>query len=69
MSLIKDMGGLRYISFASIVAIFYTLVVLVVELPAYFNQNFKAPTYEMVYACFDLNIVIGASVTFFAYTC
>ena len=65
--LIKDMGGLRYITFASFIAIFYTFIVLLVELPAYAHQNFNDPDYTLVYACFDWNLLTGMSITFLAY--
>jgi hypothetical protein len=35
MSMIKDMSGFRYISFASIFALFYTGIVLLIEMPEY----------------------------------
>lgn len=35
LSLIKDMSGFRYISIASIGALFYTAIVLLIELPEY----------------------------------
>lgn len=37
MSMIKDMSGFRYISFASIFALFYTGIVLIVEMPDYIH--------------------------------
>jgi amino acid permease len=37
LSLIKDMSGFRYVSFASIIALFYTGIVLLAELPSYIN--------------------------------
>lgn len=69
ISLIKDMSGLRFMNFVAILALVYTLIVLVAEMPSYIMQNFNSPDYEIVYACWDLNILIGASLTFFAYNC
>lgn len=37
LSMIKDMSGFRYVSFASIIALFYTAIVLIVELPEYIH--------------------------------
>jgi MFS-type transporter involved in bile tolerance (Atg22 family) len=41
MSLIRDMSGFRYVSFASIIALFYTGIVLLVELPDYAKKNYS----------------------------
>lgn len=38
LSLIRDMSGFRYVSFASIIALFYTGIVLIAELPEYIHQ-------------------------------
>lgn len=67
ISLIKDMSGFRYVSVASIAALFYTGVVLLIELPEYARQNYPegGPT------AFKINwdFFGGAAMTFFAYTC
>lgn len=67
MSLIKDMSGFRYISFASIFALFYTGVVLLIELPDYSAAN--KPTAVVEAFIIDWNFFTGACITFFAYTC
>lgn len=67
LSLKRDMSAFRYVSLASIGALFYTGIVLIAELPAYYKE-FK-PKSEVVAAYWDLNIFTGASMTFFAYTC
>ena len=41
LCMIRDMSGFRYVSFASIIALFYTGVVLLVELPGYIHKNYK----------------------------
>jgi len=69
MSLIKDMSGLRYVSIASIVALIYMGIVLLIELPAYFHLNYIVNHEPIVWAKIDLNIFGGAAITFFAYTC
>mmetsp|Transcript_44197 Transcript_44197/g.32182 ORF Transcript_44197/g.32182 Transcript_44197/m.32182 type:complete len:113 (+) Transcript_44197:679-1017(+) len=63
------MGGLRYVSLATIIAIFYTFMVLLVEMPAYIKQNWNSEGYKIVYACFDLNLFTGISITFLAFAC
>ena len=67
MSLIKDMSGFRYISFASIFALFYTGVVLLVEMPDYISVYYNIS--HILPFVFDWNFFTGACITFFAYTC
>ena len=67
LSMIRDMSGFRYISFASIFALIYTGIVLLSELPSYLNQNYENA--DIVPFYFDWNFFTGASITFFAYTC
>ena len=65
--MIKDMSGFRYISFASIFALLYTGLILIIELPSYAKANYESA--NMVPFYFDWNFFSGASITFFAYTC
>lgn len=67
LSLKRDMSAFRYISLASIGALLYTGVVLIVELPSYYREFSK--TAVMTKAYFDWNFFTGCSMTFFAYTC
>jgi amino acid permease len=67
LSLKRDMSAFRYISLASLGALFYVGVVLICELPAYY-KNFSKDA-NIVAAYFDMNIFTGCSMTFFAYTC
>ena len=67
LSLKRDMSDFRYVSLASIGALLYTGVVLLVEVPEYY-QHFK-PKIALPIAYFDLNIFTGSAMTFFAYTC
>lgn len=67
MSLIKDMSGFRYISFASIFALFYTGIVLLVEMPDYIKANKDTAIIDAF--IFDWNFFTGACISFFAYTC
>lgn len=69
LSLKRDMSAFRYVSLASIGALFYTGIVLIAELPAYYKEFKTKPGTEVVAAYWDLNIFTGASMTFFAYTC
>lgn len=67
MSLIRDMSGFRYISFASIFALLYTGIVLICEMPAYITKY--KDTAEIKPFKIDWNFFTGACITFFAYTC
>lgn len=65
--MIKDMSGFRYLSFASIAALFYMGIVLICEMPAYIQQFYDNAIIKTFY--FDLNFFNGCCLTFFAYTC
>ncbi len=69
MSLIRDMSGFRYVSIASIVALIYMGIVLLIELPEYFQYYHNVEGKQIEWAHFDLNLFGGAAITFFAYTC
>jgi amino acid permease len=67
MSLIKDMSGFRYISFASIFALLYTGIVLICEMKSYIDAYKPGAKIEPV--IFNLNFFKASCLTFFAYTC
>lgn len=67
MSLIRDMSGFRYISFASIFALLYTGIVLVCEMKSY--TEFYKPISIIEPFIFNLNFFKASCMTFFAYTC
>ena len=67
LALMKDMSAFRYVSLASIGALAYTGIVLIVELPGYYDYFSKIANISPAY--WDLNIFTGCSMTFFAYTC
>lgn len=67
LALMKDMSAFRYVSLASIGALAYTGIVLIVELPDYYNYFSSRSSIKAAY--WDLNIFTGCSMTFFAYTC
>lgn len=70
VSLKRDMSGFRYITGISILAEFYTGIVLIIQLPSYLAYAKQNPTvYVEDYAIFDLNFFKGCSIVFFAYTC
>jgi len=69
LSLLRDMSSLSYASFVALVALFYTLLVLVVECPFFYQLNHDKPDYESHAFIFDLNLPVAASITFFSFTC
>jgi len=69
LSLIKDMSGFRYVSFASIIALFYTGIVLLIELKPYADHYSHDPFVTIDAANFNIYLFKGACMTFFAYTC
>ena len=67
LSLKTDMSAFQYGGLASIVALFYVALVMMIELPFYAKQNFESATIYEFYI--DWNIFTSCSITFFAYTC
>ena len=67
LSIKRDMSAFRYVSLASIGALLYTGVVLLIELPTYYNANKDKPDYEVQWAYFDFDMFTGCSMTFFAF--
>ena len=63
----RDMSSLRYAGVASVAALTYTMIVLVVEMPFYYKHNKDSATINMFKL--DLNILNALSITFFAFTC
>lgn len=61
------MAAFRYVSLASIGALLYTAVVLIIEAPEYYRQNID--TAEISPCYIDMNLFTGASMTFFAFQC
>ena len=64
---LRDMSAFRYISLASIFSLFYMGVVLLIDLPSYYNHFKKHCKISPAY--WDLNIFSSFSICFFAYTC
>jgi amino acid permease len=69
LSLKRDMSSLAFAGVLSVAALTYTLVVMSVETPFYWNEYKNAPQ-TIIYAVkFDWNILTSCSLVFFAYTC
>jgi amino acid permease len=69
LSLAKSMSALRYISLVSIGAIIYTLIVMLVELPKYYDYFHNKLGEEISYFKMNLDFFNGCSITFFSFTC
>lgn len=67
LSLLRDMSAFSIAGLVSIIAMFYTAIVLIVELPFYSQNNKDKATINMLYI--DWNFLSSCSITFFAYTC
>lgn len=67
MSLKTDMSAFRYASLASIGALVYVGVVLLIELPKYFNWYWDDAQGKISPFFVDMNIFSGANMNFFAF--
>ena len=65
----RDQSAFRYISMFSIVALFYTAVVLIIELPAYYKHFSSLPGAVIPAYYIDLNLFSGCAMTFYSYQC
>ena len=69
LSMKRDMSAFAYGGIASIVALFYVALVMVVEAPFYYMQNHDSSETKIYWAIMDWNFLTSCSITFFAYTC
>ena len=69
LSVQRDMSSLRYAGVASVGALTYTLLVLVVEVPWYYKENKDKPETVVHMFKIDWNILSSMSIVFFAFTC
>jgi|TARA_B110001450_G_scaffold248681_1_gene265150 amino acid permease len=65
LSFKRDMSAFKYVSIISIMALVYTAIVLIIEIPEYWRANY--PTAEIAPMYLDLNVFQGMSMTFFAF--
>lgn len=69
LSLMKDMSAFQYGGLASVIALMYVAIVMIVETPFYFKQNIDNPLTEVFAFKIDLNFFSACAMTFFSYTC
>lgn len=67
LCLIKDMSGFNKISIFSLIAIFYTMVMLLVQLPEYYQVNYQEN--RVNFASLNVSFFECAAIILFAYTC
>ena len=67
MSMKKDMSAFRYASLGSIAALVYTSIVLIAEFPKFHNLTKDNAEGKIAPVFWDLNLLTGASMTFFAF--
>ena len=65
LSFKRDMSAFKYVSIISIMALVYTAIVLIIEIPEYWKANY--PTAKISPFYIDLNVFQGMSMTFFAF--
>jgi len=69
LSLKRDMSSLAFMGIVSIGALFYVLIVMLVEVPFYWKENRNKPETVMDAFILDANILTSFSLVFFAFTC
>ena len=67
LSSLRDLSALRYAAVASLLALTYTGIVLLVELP-YYNKLYK-PKSVVKIAVFDWNFLTASAMVFYSFTC
>lgn len=61
----RDMDAFKYVSLLSIGALLYTGIVLIIEIPEYYQHFINDAKISPAY--FDLNMLQGCAMTFFAF--
>ena len=69
LSLKRDMSSLAFAGVMSVGALLYTLIVLVIETPFYYQEYDDKPDTRIEAFIIDWNIFTSFSLVFFAYTC
>ena len=65
----RDMSAFRYVSLLSLGALTYTAIVLIIELPTYYNHFKDVKDNAPVAFYIDWNLFTGMAMTFYSYTC
>ena len=65
---LRDVSKLRYATIISMISIFYTVAVVIIEMPFYWIYG-KASASNIKYFVFDWSFLSAFGITFFAYMC
>lgn len=68
LTLKRDLSSLAFVSMLTVVALTYTAVVLLVEMPQYHHEYYSSEA-AIAAVTLDANLFQACSVTFFAYSC
>jgi len=69
ISMKKDMSAFAYFGIASVIALVYVALLMVIEMPFYYKESMTRPTTKVIAYQFDYNIFTACAITFFAYSC
>ena len=69
MAMKRDMSSLAFMGIVSVAALFYVLIVMLVELPFYYKIYSEMDNIESHAFKLDMNVLTSCSIVFFAYTC
>ena len=69
MCVMKTLSALSYASLLSILTIAYTALVLVIEMPFYFQLNYNTDKNKMDYFILNWDLLDAISMSYFAYSC
>ena len=69
LCILKQLSSLSYASLLSICTIAYTAIVLIIEMPFYWKQNYGTDDIQMQWFILDWEILDAFSMTFLAYSC
>jgi hypothetical protein len=67
LSMKREMSAFRYVSVLSIVALFYTGIVLTIQMPDYYRYNTQRPNFVNKAFYFDWDLLSGAAMNFFSF--
>ena len=69
LALKRDMSSLAFMGLVSVASLFYVLIVMLVEMPFYYQVYVDDPKTEIHAFKLDMNVLTSCSIVFFAYTC
>jgi amino acid permease len=67
LSVQRNLDALKFVSLLSLVALFYTMLVLIIDLPVYYPYFKDKAESKPFY--WDFNLFTGCAMVFFSFTC